>query len=132
MMTGKNNDETTPYKYFCKHIPDTILPIVGGCVAFGTTLALSTAVQKLVGISTGNKIIPTLLGFTTVCAASLVSERTAILTHDLWKDPNKKSFAYVQKKIKKNLSVTTSAIIESSSQLREKRKFKLPMHEVRV
>jgi len=130
-MTGKYNDETTPYKYF-KNIPDSILPIVGGCVAFGTTLALSTAVQKVVGISTGNKIIPTLLGFTTVCAASLVSERTAILTHDLWNDPNKKSFAYVQKKIKKNLSITTTAIIESASQLREKRKFKIPMHEVRV
>ena len=132
MMTGKKNDETTSYKYLCKHIPDRILPIVGGCVAFGTTLAISTAVQKLVGISTGNKVIPTLLGITTVCAASLVSERTAILTHDLWKDPNKKSFAYVQKKIEMNLSVTTTAIMESSSQLREKRKFKLPMHEVRV
>jgi hypothetical protein len=33
-------------------VPDSTGPIVSGCVAFGTTLCLSTLAQKIVGVST--------------------------------------------------------------------------------
>ena len=133
-MAGGDKDKGASdfsFGHFCARIPDAIFPVIGGCVAFGSTLALSTAAQKVIGVSTATKIVPSLLGAATVCAASLISERTAILTYKLRKDPNKRSFAYVQQKIKNQISTASSSIIESS-QLRGRRQFKLPMHEVRV
>lgn len=66
---------------------DETVPVLSGCAAFGATLALSTLTQKIVGISTGTKVLPTVNGFVTVCAASLVCEKVAILTHEWMKDP---------------------------------------------
>jgi hypothetical protein len=59
-------------------LPGAAFPILTGWAAFGATLALSTAAQKWVGISTATKVLPTLNGIITVCAASLASERAAI------------------------------------------------------
>jgi hypothetical protein len=84
--------------------PDTtILPVLTGIAGFGLTLALSTATQKFVGISTGTRILPTVCGVLTVCAASLVSERAAIATHEWRTDP--KQF---QKTMKDKFLLATS------------------------
>lgn len=69
------------------HLRDAVLPVLSGCATFGATLALSTAVQKLVGVSTATKILPSLNGVFTVCAASLASERAAILAHQWQRHP---------------------------------------------
>jgi len=114
-----------------KPIHDVMLPIFGGCIAFGTTLALSTAAQKCCGISTGNKIMPSLIGFTTVCAASLISERTAILVHDLRIDWDKKKSFNLNEKLKRQFSGISNAMNESSND-RGRYGFKLSMHEVRI
>jgi hypothetical protein len=115
-------------------IPDAVAPVIGGCVAFGTTLAASTAAQKAIGVSTATNVVPSLLGFATVCAASLVSEQTAIVTHQLQRDPNKLSLGSITRGLKRKVSETSNAMVRSSSKFREgeKRKFKVPMHEVRV
>jgi len=136
-MGGDNNDHRSSNVSFanlCSSIPDVVFPLIGGCVAFGSTLAVSTAAQKIVGVSTGTNLVPSVLGFATVCGASLVSEQAAILTHELRKDPRKRSFRYVQKKIRKQFLETSSNVVESSSQLRggNNQKFRLPMHEIRV
>lgn len=77
---------------------DRILPIISGCATFGATLALSTAMQKLVGISTATQLLPTINGVFTVCAASLASEQAAIITHTWQKDPQK-ALAQLQNKL---------------------------------
>jgi len=133
MRDGDNKDKGSfdfSFGNLCTHIPDAIFPVFGGCVAFGTILAASTAAQKVIGVSTATNIVPSLLGFATVCAASLVSEQTAILTHELKRDPRKRNLGYIKHK----LSKTSTVIIESTSQLRggKNHQFKLPMHEVRV
>ena len=133
MRDGDNKDKRSfdfSFGNLCTRIPDAVFPIIGGCVAFGTTLAVSTAAQKVIGVSTATNIVPSLLGFATVCAASLVSEQTAILTHELKRDPRKRNLGYIKHK----LSKTSNDIIESTSQLRggKNHQFKLPMHEVRV
>jgi hypothetical protein len=63
-------------------IPECSIPVVAGCVAFGSTLALSTFFQKVVGISTATRIAPSFLGMATVCVASLVSQHAAIANHE--------------------------------------------------
>jgi hypothetical protein len=130
----------------------TILPVLTGIASFGLTLALSTATQKYVGISTGTKILPTICGVMTVCAASLASERTAILTHE-WRT-NPKVF---QRNIKEKLLATSSSITQQQQGRRPSRQRrdddgdistsdsrsnsnnnqwihvkKLPVHEIRV
>jgi len=133
---NKNDNSSSDYSFekLCSNIPDSVFPVIGGCIAFGTTLAVSTAAQKVIGVSTGTKIVPSFLGFASVCGASLVSEQAAILTYELKTDPRKRSFEYVQNKIKNQFVETSRNIIESSSQLRGRKKdqFKLPMHEIRV
>jgi hypothetical protein len=69
------------------HLQDAVLPVLSGCAMFGATLAMSTAAQKLVGVSTATKVLPTLNGIVTVCAASLASERAAILAHQWQQHP---------------------------------------------
>lgn len=134
---GDNNDKNS-FEFLlgdlCNRIPDVVFPMVGGCVAFGSTLAASTAVQKAIGVSTGTAVVPSVLGFATVCAASLVSEQAAILTHQLKKDPKKRNFGYIRRRIQNQISDSSSEIIKTSSNLIEgkKKQFKLPMHEVRV
>lgn len=137
MRDGDNNDQKSPdfsFGNLCNYIPDVVFPIVGGCAAFGTTLAASTAVQKAIGISTGTQVVPSLLGFATVCAASLFTEQAAILSYQLKKDPRKRNFGYIQRRIQNQISDTSSDFIKTSSNLIEgnKKQFKLPMHEVRV
>jgi len=137
MRDGDNNDQKSPdfsFGSLCDCIPDVVAPVVGGCVAFGTTLAASTAVQKAIGISTGTQVVPSLLGFATVCAASLVTEQAAILSYQLKKDPRKRNFGYIQRRISNKIAESSSDFIKTSSNLVEgkRRQFKLPMHEVRV
>ena len=139
-QTSRNTNTSSSSDYsfgkLCSDISDATFPVIGGCVVFGTTLAVSTAAQKLIGVSTGTTIVPTCLGIATVCGASLVSEQAAISIYERLKrtDPKKGSFEYVQRKIKNRVLETSSTIIESSTQLRARKKyqFKLPMHEVRV
>ena len=64
------------------YVPEETLPVLAGCFAFGSTLALSTFGQKLIGISTGTKFLPSFLGIATVCVASLASQEAAICNHE--------------------------------------------------
>lgn len=134
MGDGNNEDNTFSLGHLCTHIPDVAYPIVGGCVAFGTSLAASTAAQKAIGVSTATAIVPSLFGFATVCAASLVTEQTAILTHEMKKDPKKRNLRYIIRRIQSQIPDSSINVVRTYSQLREgkKRQFKLPMHEVRV
>ena len=64
--------------------PEGALSILAGTVAFSSTLAISTWTQKLLCISTGTPApIPSLVGFATVCVASLVAHQAAIGTYCL-------------------------------------------------
>jgi hypothetical protein len=107
------------------HVPETAFPVVSGCVAFGTTLALSTLAQKLVGISTGTKMVPTVAGMATVALASLASQQMAIYNHEYMQsqyyNPSKRSFL-------KGRPLATSGrrdCLEVAS-------LKIPLHELRV
>jgi hypothetical protein len=109
-----------------EHIPESAFPVVSGCVAFGTTLALSTLAQKLVGISTGTKIVPTVVGMATVALASLASQQMAIRNHEYMQsqyyNPSKRSFP------QRTPLFTTSGrrdYLEVAS-------LKIPLHELRV
>ena len=120
---------------FLTCIPDTACPVLGGCVAFGSTLALSTAVQKVIGVSTATNVLPTLFGFATVCAASLITEHAAVLTYEMTKDPKKKNLGYIKHKWNHQISSTSKNFVGTTSSLirrGKKRALKLPMHEVRV
>ena len=65
-----------------QYVPQAAGPILSGCLAFGSTLAVSTICQKVIlGISTGTKVVPTLVGITTVCLASLASQQLAVSNH---------------------------------------------------
>lgn len=126
--------------------PDITVPVLSGCVAFGGTLAVSTLVQKLIGISTATQVVPSVLGVATVCVASLASERAAILGHDRvqnWQASMKKKSWYstTDKKKKANGWLSTSSSSSSSSSLaaiRQKEYYevgdyvKIPKHHVRV
>ena len=67
-------------------LPNDTFPVMSGCVAFGTTLALSTMAQKAIGITTATKVIPSITGMLTVCAASLASQQMAIYTRACLKE----------------------------------------------
>eukprot|EP00934_Nitzschia_sp_Nitz4_P006821 Nitzschia sp. Nitz4//scaffold399_size11037//416//1392//NITZ4_009049-RA/size11037-augustus-gene-0.9-mRNA-1//-1//CDS//3329550316//6811//frame0 len=71
---------------------DQVPAIISGYAAFGTTLALSTMLQKMVGISTTTKLLPRVLGFASVCGASIASQRVALLTNELRLKPEKRNF----------------------------------------
>jgi hypothetical protein len=107
------------------HVPESAFPVVSGCVAFGTTLALSTLAQKLVGISTGTKIVPTVAGMATVALASLASQQMAVYNHQYMQsqfyNPSKGSFY-------KRKPLATSG----RRDYLEVANFKIPLHEVRV
>ena len=122
----KSSPELPSLSYLTNNIPPdtTILPVLTGIAGFGLTLALSTATQKFVGISTGTKILPTVCGFVSVCAASLVSERTAILTHE-WRT-NPQTF---QKNLKdKFLLATSSSSNQQQASLRRRRSSRQRYH----
>lgn len=137
MRDGDNNDSNSlefSFGHLCNKLPDAVLPMVSGCVAFGSTLAASTAMQKAVGVSTGTSVVPSLLGFATVCAASLASEQAAILTHQMQQDPRKRNFGYLRRRLRRSIRDVSGNIIHSSSNFIEgdRKPLKLPMHEVRV
>ena len=64
-------------------LPKSLFPTAAGCVAFGSTLAVSTLVQmKMLGVSTGSiRPIPSVLGVVTVALASLASHKASIRTY---------------------------------------------------
>ena len=96
----------TDLQLLSSNLQDSFLPIVTGCATFGATLALSTAAQKLVGVSTATNVLPTIYGALTVCVASLASEKSAILAHQWQYNPQaiRKDFD----KFKTNLWATSS------------------------
>jgi hypothetical protein len=113
------------------HVPESAFPVVTGCVAFGTTLALSTLAQKLVGISTGTKIVPTVAGMATVALASLASQQMAVYNHQYlqsqYYNPSKRPFLH-SKHQRQPLLVATSGrrdYLEVAS-------LKIPLDELRV
>jgi hypothetical protein len=111
------------------YVPEETLPVLAGCFAFGSTLALSTLGQKLAGISTGTNILPKVLGVATVCMASLASQEAAICNHE-----------WVQARIynkKKNNRTERGTSSSSLFHRREQPYYNLgglpiPMHELRV
>jgi hypothetical protein len=111
------------------YIPDSTLPIVSGCVAFGSTLALSTLAQKLIGISTATKVVPSVWGMATVCLASLASQRAALCGHEWHKDPN--AWKDPQKR-RKLLLATSSSSSYPSEHWQMGEHFKIPLHDIRV
>lgn len=145
----------TDLQLLTSDLKDSALPIVAGCVTFGATLALSTAAQKMVGVSTATKVLPTVYGAATVCAASLMSEKSAILAHQWQYNPQKLQKDF--QNIKANLWATSSNGLrrhhssrtkpnflddeqDNARQLRRQNSKKsqwlqvhnLPMHEVRM
>ena len=114
------------------HVPESVFPVVSGCVAFGTTLALSTLAQKMVGISTGTKIVPTVAGMATVALASLASQQMAVYNHQYMQseyyNPSKRSPFHPQRR--QPLLVATSA--SGRRDYLEVASFKIPLHELRV
>jgi DNA-directed RNA polymerase subunit RPC12/RpoP len=113
------------------YVPDSTVPIVTGCVAFGATLCLSTLAQKIVGISTATKVTPSVFGFATVCLASMASQRAAICTHEWIQDTRSiQKFVMDPKTRKKMFSLSSTN--SSNDYFQIGNKFKIPYHDVRV
>ena len=74
-----------------QYVPQETLPILSGCFAFGSTLAVSTMAQKLVGISTATRILPSMFGIATVCIASLCSQHASVTSH-IWLQYNQEFY----------------------------------------
>lgn len=68
-------------------IRQEIVPTLSGCLVFATTLGLSTCAQKVVGISTGTKVLARMAGIPTVCIASLLSQRCTLLAQEWTQNP---------------------------------------------
>jgi hypothetical protein len=113
-------------------VPESAFPVVSGCVAFGTTLALSTLAQKLVGISTGTKMVPTVAGMATVALASLASQQMAVYNHQYMQSQ------YYNRPSKGRLSSSAyqrqKPLVATSGRrdYLEVANFKIPLHELRV
>jgi hypothetical protein len=108
-------------------LPEAAFPILTGCAAFGASLALSTAAQKWVGISTATKVLPTLNGIITVCAASLASERAAILAHQ-WQHHQQLPIVDLEQ-LKTQLWATSSHVANLTR--RKSTKFETKQHNYR-
>jgi hypothetical protein len=67
---------------------EDVFPGVIGALSFYGTLGLSTCFQKSIGITTANRILSRLVGFPTVCAASILSERSIRLTTEVSRNPS--------------------------------------------
>jgi hypothetical protein len=65
-----------------RKLPSDAWSILAGAVSFGTTLALSTTVQKhVLGLSTGSPApLPSLVGLASVCLASTTAHQVALAT----------------------------------------------------
>ena len=107
------------------YIPEETLPIVSGYFAFAITLALSTSAQKLVGISTATKAVPSVLGMTTVCLASLASQRAAVGYHEWRKDHN-----FLRNRVKRNRVLASSPSVREYWEIGEQ--IKIPLHDLRM
>lgn len=113
------------------YAPDSTVPIVTGCVAFGATLCLSTLAQKIVGISTATKVAPSVLGFATVCLASMASQRAAICTHEWMQDKRQLRDFITDPKLPKKLFSLSST--KSSKEYFKIGDFvNIPFHDLRV
>ena len=122
-----------------QYVPQETLPVVAGCFAFGSTLAASTLAQKVIGISTATKVLPSAIGFATVCVASLVSQHAAIASHGWVQESfyKNKKFQAITKASNSRRQTT-----ESSSYLFNRQRqlqphlnvggLQIPMHDVRV
>ena len=120
-----------------QYVPDSTIPVLSGCAAFGTTLALSTLTQKWLGISTATKIVPSVFGFASVCFASIASQRVAVCSHELRKDKVHFQDLFKDPKIRKRylekLFLPTPTGNDSSRDYFQiGNKVKLPLHEARV
>jgi len=65
-----------------------VFPGVIGALTFYGTLGLSTCFQKFIGVTTANPLCSRLIGFPTVCAASILSERLIRLTKEVSQNPS--------------------------------------------
>lgn len=99
------------------------LPIVAGCVTFGTTLAFSTLAQKVLGISTAKRFVPTVVGMATVCFASVASQRATIVAKDWMHNPESRN-------AKRLLQIFTAP--SASKEYWEIGGIHVPKHEARV
>jgi hypothetical protein len=115
-------DTTTLASY----VPDYTLPIVSGCFAFGATLGLSTFAQKLIGISTATKMVPSVLGMATVCLASLTSQRAAICSQAWLKDPD----VFSDPEKRRRLLATSPSSYQDCWEIEDN--LKIPLHDLRV
>ena len=114
---------------------DTTVPILSGCFTFGAALALSTLAQKVAGISTATKVVPTLTGIVTVCFASLASQQAAIFAHEcIIQNPRPQSFEELfQKATKKWKSKSPATRYHHYKDYFEIGDYvKVPMHSMRV
>ena len=114
-----------PATSLATYIPEETLPIVSGYFAFAITLALSTSAQKLVGISTATKAVPSVLGMTTVCLASLASQRAAVGYHEWRKDHN-----FLSNRVKRNRVLASSPSVREYWEIGEQ--IKIPLHDLRM
>jgi len=68
-------------------IKQDVVPAASGCLAFYSTLGLSTCAQKMVGVSTGTKVFARAAGVPTVCLAALASHRCTLLAQEWSRNP---------------------------------------------
>ncbi|KAG7341158.1 hypothetical protein IV203_023109 [Nitzschia inconspicua] len=113
MTTGS---ELQQFVQDSKHLHDVVLPVLSGCATFGATLALSTAMQKFVGVSTATKVLPTLNGVASVCLASLASERAAIVAHQWQNNPSKLDL----EQFKTNVVATSQRVVNLTRRMSSK------------
>ena len=109
------------------YVPEETLPILSGCFAFGTTLALSTLAQKLVGISTATKIVPSVIGMATVALASVASQRAAMACYEWREDPN-----FLADPVKRKRFFQATSPSYRSDYFHIGDHFKIPWHDLRV
>lgn len=109
---------------------ETAVPVVSGCVAFGTTMCLATLAQKIIGISTANKMVPSLVGMATVCLASIASQRSAICAYDWVNDKRPIQEFIMDPKTRNTLFSPSTA--SSAESIRISDQIKIPKHDLRV
>jgi len=92
----RRKKQRTSSKMVATFLQEELIPSVVGAVSFYGTLALSTCLQKSIGVTTADKMLARMIGFPSVCVASVVSVRSVRFTQEIqrdslsWKDLNKK------------------------------------------
>ena len=118
-----------------ENVPDSTIPVLTGCFAFGTTLCLSTFTQKLLGISTASKIVPSVFGFATVCFASIASQRAAVCSYDYLQEKRPFQDLIRDSKIRKKYAdklIRPTSSNSSTEYFNIGNTIKIPLHEARV